>query len=295
MDSLIPNPMEDEVSTLAENDCDKVGPRISHGWDDGRGCYACRDGIRITVSGRAADASGQNKARRVPANSIAYARDTCSQTLVPMVDVCEMEFDRRVETISCAPYGTRAVTFPRTVKTVEKYVFNGMDYLQAVVLNENLEVLEGSKSTIDGVCDGAFGYTPITHIVLPASLKVLGAAVFDMCERLQYVTFAEGSTLQEIGEGCFGNCAIEEIQIPSSVTTIHDHVFCGCRALKRVSFQAGSKLERIGKRCFVNSGIEEVEILGTLGTAGARALKDCENLKNVRFLERPETIRKQLL
>ena len=116
---------------------------------------------------------------------------------------------------------------------------------------------------------------------MPESVKAIEINAFRECEKLQRVTFADGSALveleesvfhsckslktvslppnlQTIGEFCFQESGLIELIIPKSVKKIEQYAFSKCPDLKKVTLPEG--LEVIPETCFWQSGLEEIKI-----------------------------------
>ena len=77
---------------------------------------------------------------------------------------------------------------------------------------------------------------PLTHIVIPASVKSVETKAFYGCGSLVSVTFAENSQLTSVGREAFAYCEnLVSIAIPNSVTKIGNQVFYGCKSLERLT------------------------------------------------------------
>ena len=87
------------------------------------------------------------------------------------------------------------ITFPKTLKEIEKTAFWRCDNLREIVLPEGLETI-GEKAFWE--CRG------LERVVLPSTLKELPAGIFDGCSNLKEVVFSEGLT--KIGDSAFSNC-----------------------------------------------------------------------------------------
>ena len=120
------------------------------------------------------------------------------------------------------------------------------------------------------VVDGEFVPRDAEKIVIPSSVKVLGAYAFAGRERLREVVFGPDSRLESIEKGCFQNCGLEEIVVPSSVRSIGKEAFSGCRRLSSVRFEDGSMLSEVGSWAFYGTalGPENVEYPSTFVNGG---------------------------
>lgn len=71
----------------------------------------------------------------------------------------------------------RVVTIPEGICSVESQVFAGMDFIDTVIL----------PSTLKTVGWGAFQDSSLVHIVLPASVYLVGTKAFAGCKKLKTV------------------------------------------------------------------------------------------------------------
>lgn len=95
-----------------------------------------------------------------------------------------------------------------------------------------------------------FANSDIERLVVPSSVKVLGAYAFNCCSHLREVVFNPGSCLETIGDECFFFCAFTRITIPKSVQDIRMRAFMNCRNLIFVCFEEGSQLSHVGRWAF---------------------------------------------
>ena len=126
----------------------------------------------------------------------------------------------------------KEITIPASVKSIERYAFNGYrkdgNYhrvLEKVVLQEGLESIEkecfydtGLKeihipNTVTSIGSLCFKNTYITNIVIPNSVKKLEDKTFMDCVHLISVTLPSG--LESIGEGCFKNTNLKNVTVPN--------------------------------------------------------------------------------
>ena len=139
-----------------------------------------------------------------------------------------------------APFTT--IVLPKNLKNISGQCFSGCKNLTSVTLPANLEKIEYE----------AFQGTPITSIVIPASVTIMEnransndmlsnkGGVFKGCTKLQSVVFESGSKLTQISSFCFYGCtALTQITIPESVTTIGCYAFEGS-GITSVTFENSS-------------------------------------------------------
>ena len=90
---------------------------------------------------------------------------------------------------------------------------------------------------------GAFTEVPAAAIVLPDSVKTIGASAFTGLENLKYVYF--GSGLRSTGNMMFNYCpALEKIELPDGTERINGYLAVRCAGLKEVIVPASvTKIE----------------------------------------------------
>ena len=88
--------------------------------------------------------------------------------------------------------------------------------------NHQLFVVPDGIVKLDIRC---FYGTNIEKVVLPQSVREIGAEAFNECSKMKEINLPEG--LEIIRGGCFRNTAIEEIVIPRTVKSIGDNAFSG--------------------------------------------------------------------
>ncbi len=87
------------------------------------------------------------------------------------------------------------------------------------------------------------GCTALETIVIPNSVKTLGASCFRKCTNLKNITLPE--SLTTIGDQAFYGCSnLKNITLPESLTTIGDHAFYECSNLKTVYNNSRIPLEK---------------------------------------------------
>lgn len=140
----------------------------------------------------------------------------------------------------------------------------------------------------------------ITKIVLPDTIRSIGAGAFQSMEALREINIPAG--VKEIGGVAFGGCsllkritlpssielirtctfsnmpAMEEICIPQKVREIQDLAFMRCASLKKITIP--ENVARIGAHAFDGCAkLEEVYIGGGVEELGAGAFAVCAGLK----------------
>lgn len=94
----------------------------------------------------------------------------------------------------------------------------------------------------------------IETLVIPATVKYIGSAAFQICDNLREVRFEENSALEEIGSGAFNGCGnLISIELPEGLEIIGNECFFGCGSLKDITIPAS--VTEIGYDVFWDSGI----------------------------------------
>ncbi|MBQ9097843.1 MAG: leucine-rich repeat protein, partial [Clostridia bacterium] len=147
----------------------------------------------------------------------------------PIVEIGAHAF----ESNSYLDKNTEPLVIPATVKVLNDYVFKSSD-IKYITLSEGIEY-------IGEYAFNACSY--LTEIVIPASVKEIGAHAFHSAQKLKSVTFAPNSQLTTIQGYAFYKCgsnssnALTTISIPASVTHIGAYAFADCVYLATVIFE----------------------------------------------------------
>lgn len=173
--------------------------------------------------------------------------------------------------------------------TTEQTPFTYGDYTY-VINNDNTICLTDYKGTdteitipdnIDGIpvtsLKETFHYNDIQKVIIPDSIKEIGANTFRFCDEL--VSVELGANVEIIGESAFERTKLTQFVFPDSVTTIGDSAFTVCNSLMKVSF--GKNVKTIGSSAFsVCSALAEVETSGSIERIGAFAFRNTPWIEN---------------
>ncbi len=200
--------------------------------------YACTNVTLSVADGSVAEAYanryGYATTVREPQPSVIYD-GTCggnvtwalydNGTLVLSGNGATNEFTYGKYSANAAPWSLyradiKKVVIGNGVTSIGDFAFYGCSNLTSV------EFKADSALTTIGV--GAFGYTGITDIVLPASVKTVEANAFYYSKLVSFSVEAD-SKLTTIGEYAFRNCtALTSVKIPASVTKIGAGILYAC-------------------------------------------------------------------
>ena len=128
-----------------------------------------------------------------------------------------------------------SVTIPNTVKVIEdgSFAFTG---IKAINIPDGVTYLSG------------FDYCELSHITIPASVKIIGSGAFHGCNKLSSIIIPEGVT--SIRDFAFDYCTGLKgaLIIPDEVTSIGDYAFSHCSGL--TSIIIGNSVRTIGYNAF---------------------------------------------
>ncbi|WP_394404817.1 leucine-rich repeat protein [Streptococcus sp. 20-1249] len=130
-------------------------------------------------------------------------------------------------------YYPSSIEIPSSVTIIEKNGFKG---------SKAKTVSFEAGSQLTKIEDGAFSFTELEEVLLPASLEYIGNRGFDFNEKLRKVSFEQGSKLEMIAHEAFSNLPkLEEIILPKSVKTIGNALFRHSSGLKSVYVEEGNE------------------------------------------------------
>lgn len=127
---------------------------------------------------------------------------------------------------------------------------------------------------------GAFtGFSKLTSIVMPETIKKIGPGVFSKCHSLTRVTIPNSVT--SIGSNAFSDCSnLTQVNIPESVKSIEKSTFYGCHSLTNVYIP--NSVTSIGSFAFGNcSSLTQVTIPESVTSIDDYPFWKSANLKTI--------------
>lgn len=147
-------------------------------------------------------------------------------------------------------------------------------YKEEIVIPEEID-----GHTVVAVESGAFNSANITQIVLPETIKYIGAKAFEECKYLDSINFP--ATLEMIGTAAFKDCAyLESIEINCPDLVIKSHAFSDS-GLKQFSVSA----KKLDEFSFAYCSAEDVVIGDNTEGIEAYAFYCCDSLESVTLPE----------
>lgn len=122
-----------------------------------------------------------------------------------------------------------------------------------------------------------------TKVIIPDTVKEIGAYAFSNCSTLMEVEIPE--SVKQIGMGAFYSCCgLKSVYIPDTVTSISNSAFYKCNNL--VEVRLPSTLKKIEEQTFHNCfNLKKINIPDTIETIGNGAFAYCESLEDFEFKE----------
>lgn len=169
------------------------------------------------------------------------------------------------------------IVIPETIKSINKYYLYGLKYLKSLTIPKSVELID---SNILGICkiktlyymgdvedwckitlnnsmfenvESVFftnsknEFYSLKELVIPSSVKTIGAYQFSHLRMLKNIQFNEG--LETIKQSAFKGCEnLKNIDLPNSLISIGDNSFDDCPNLELVKVK--SNIEQVGSYAF---------------------------------------------
>ena len=103
----------------------------------------------------------------------------------------------------------------------------------------SIEEIDLSRTTLTEISMGRFnGASNLKKIVLPKTIKFIGACAFSGCSSLETLDLSK-TGITRIAGGAFSECtSLKKIILPKSITAIESAVFEGCRQLEQIDLSS---------------------------------------------------------
>jgi len=140
------------------------------------------------------------------------------------------------------------------IKCIGRDAFAHCKQLHDVTLPEGLEKING----------GAFFDSGLTKLIIPSTVKIIGAVSFDSCTHLKELSFKDSIQLKKIGSEAFSGCwGLKHIVIPDSVEILGEAAFANCGGLE--SIVIGRGVVEIPCHLFLHDySLAKINILGNI-------------------------------
>ena len=123
------------------------------------------------------------------------------------------------------------------------------------------------------------GFTGITNLVIPDSVKVIEDKAFYGCSSIKSLTLPKNLT--SIGDSAFANCsALESVTLPDKLTELPDNVFRRCDHLQ--SIELSDTIAKIGEYAFYEcTSLEKIKLPSALTEIGDMAFGEMLSLTEI--------------
>lgn len=163
----------------------------------------------------------------------------------------------------------KEITFPSTLKTIGQYAF---------YKSVNLTNVDLSKTKVDLLEEGTFGYSGVVDVKLPQTLTTIGAQAFLGTNALKEITLNEGLELLDIE--AFRESGLVTIQIPNGIKIVGERAFYLCPDLAEVITYGGS------------SSVGTIDVVPLLGVS---SFENCPKLTRLDIPEKIEIIGQNII
>ena len=119
----------------------------------------------------------------------------------------------------------------------------------------------------------------ITSVVIPGSVKVIGASAFKNCKQIATITLCDGITA--LGNSCFYGCEqLQSVTIPGSVKVVGVNAFQNCAQISTITLCDG--ITTLEEGCFDGCNkLQSLEIPETVTIIGNIAFRGCRALTEI--------------
>ena len=168
-----------------------------------------------------------------------------------------------------------------------KYMADKCNDLTAVDLNgakilayEGAEPVFGQQITYQAneIPQTSFFGKPLTSVVLPSGVRIVGYAAFAGCEGITQIEFP--ASLDSISGYAFSATGFSTLALPATVTKIGEGAFSRCEKLTSATVEAG----HIGaKAFFADAALTDVKFGSGVTAIGNGAFAGCKSLATLRW------------
>ena len=185
---------------------------------------------------------------------------------------------------------------PKTITSVHQAAFLGCplselhidtnsDLKDVFTCSDLTDVSFGDEVTTIPSFNGA---TKLTHVKLPATLKVIPDNAFSNCSSLYELQLP--STVTAIRNNAFSRCySLEGLKLPENLIQIGSYAFADCYAINGLAIP--SSVNYIGEYAFSNCiKVSVFKLPDSVTTISAGLFSGCTNLEKVYFSEKVNSI-----
>lgn len=129
---------------------------------------------------------------------------------------------------NCLIVGCKKTVIPETVKIIGESAFYECSDLMTIKIPSSIEI----------ICDDAFGYSGLIAIDIPGTVKTIGSWTFQRCSNLRRIVLSDG--IERMGSRAIYVCPnLPSIKIPKSLDMPNDAIG-SCANLNSISVEPGN-------------------------------------------------------
>ena len=211
--------------------------------------------------------------------------------------------------------GLESIYIPSTVTTIGAQAFAGIPVEQAASKSRNINadayfnnVISGLKTVtfadgckITQIPNGAFAFTNITSIRIPAKVTTFAASAFHGTPNLKTMTFEEGAVLNTLQSDSVASSGLTSVTLPATVKQLVMRAFKFCYDLETVNFEVNATTGNsalanvsgrtpapaVGNYVFAYSGLTSISFPKAANpySLGTNLFEGCKNLTEVTLSE----------
>jgi hypothetical protein len=177
----------------------------------------------------------------------------------------------------------RSIVIPKSVTVISSESFSGrreeqvwMDVWEERPWSDIASITFEHPSNLERIEDGAFKRAQLKSLVIPSSVRYLGAECFSDCKLIESLTFEANSHLEEIGASAFKSIRISSLSIPASVRVLGACCFLDTGQLQSVKFDPRCRLEQLGDGAFSLCGLRLLILPSALPSLNG-SFADCDS------------------
>lgn len=124
------------------------------------------------------------------------------------------------------------------------------------------------------------GFSTLTCIEIPASVRSVGKRAFDSCSNLSEIFGMQGVT--NMGQAVFNQCEnLQSLSWPKNLKIVPDQTFYKCTCFQSIKF-TGDEIISVGDAAFYQCEyLQEIDIPGNITSIGESAFQECKSLTNL--------------
>lgn len=179
-------------------------------------------------------------------------------------------YDKKLKKIAAVPAGIEGCFCAAPgIKEILKYAFAGCENLTSIIIPD----------TVKKIGAGAFyGCLSLESVTLPDSIEIIGAKAFEQCICLQSAVLP--SEISELPDSLFKDCAsLEAVYHTENIVSFGESVFENCELLNNL--RLSDKLTELGTACFKGcTSLETLTMPASLKKIGNNVFVGCASLKS---------------